>query len=232
MSQQSLSAKIPPSCLLCNDWEQALRKSNPQFRPGEEFCVTPKQYVKHVGAHMEQLALFAIPRGCTDEHNSDSNSHKVLQSRDGALSTISDWRSQSSQIRSDHESLIRLANPLVDAPIPVRLPSATRELRHSKSPESVENYGLGGVNASDTDSRKSQASTTESSVCWRCCRCGRMQLDDGGPRCYNVLCYHNRCVCCELFHADGEHSQSASRIPCLNCRKSRAKVSDTLRLSP
>ncbi|EPE25518.1 hypothetical protein GLAREA_01430 [Glarea lozoyensis ATCC 20868] len=160
MSQQSLSTKIPPECPLCNDWEQALRESNPQLLPGEQFCVTPEQYVKHVGAHMEQLALFAIPRGCTDEQNSNSNnSQKVLQPSDGDRPTILDWRSKSSQIWSDRESLVQSTNPLSDASSPSWLPSWSKDLIHGKSPICVETYGLGSGNARQTGYSGSDAST-------------------------------------------------------------------------
>ena len=55
----------PQDCLFCGDeWHQSLRAANPALSSsGQELVVTPAQFSKHVGAHMEQLALFAIPRG-------------------------------------------------------------------------------------------------------------------------------------------------------------------------
>jgi hypothetical protein len=53
---------IPPSnCPLCNDWSMMLRKSNPGS------VVALEEFEKHLGRHLEKLALFALPRLETEE---------------------------------------------------------------------------------------------------------------------------------------------------------------------
>lgn len=60
------------SCLFCNDWGQTLRENNPTV-PGQTLVVTPEQFMKHVGGHMVQLALFSLPRVCDDNKDAGSN---------------------------------------------------------------------------------------------------------------------------------------------------------------
>lgn len=56
--------KIPAlDCPFCTEWEEKLRQNNPTINESEVVMVMPHQFRKHVGAHMQQLALFAIPRG-------------------------------------------------------------------------------------------------------------------------------------------------------------------------
>lgn len=65
ISRQTLN-KIPATaCPFCERWDSILKEANPKSSDGI-LVVTPAQYRHHVGAHMEQLALFAIPR--TYEH--------------------------------------------------------------------------------------------------------------------------------------------------------------------
>ncbi|KAH6719114.1 hypothetical protein BKA61DRAFT_473803, partial [Leptodontidium sp. MPI-SDFR-AT-0119] len=72
MSQKALSKLSPTDCPFCDDWEQRLRIINPHIPATEALAVTPSQFQHHLGAHMEQLALFAIPRGYTEEGEADS----------------------------------------------------------------------------------------------------------------------------------------------------------------
>jgi hypothetical protein len=62
-------AKIPSNaCPLCNEWETSLRESKQdskrlRFNGGRivQPFGNPKQFRRHLGRHMEQLALFALP---------------------------------------------------------------------------------------------------------------------------------------------------------------------------
>ena len=72
MSQKALAKLSPADCPFCDGWEQRLRSINPHIATTEALAVTPSQFQHHVGAHMEQLALFAIPRGYTEEGEADS----------------------------------------------------------------------------------------------------------------------------------------------------------------
>jgi hypothetical protein len=50
-------------CPFCHEWEAKLRLANLNISADEIVVVTPDQFRSHVGAHMQQLALFSIPRG-------------------------------------------------------------------------------------------------------------------------------------------------------------------------
>ena len=72
--------KIPASsCLLCDEWESNLLdpKQDPKrlfLNDGEivEPCGTLVQFRRHLGRHMQQLALFALPMAEEDEVEDDS----------------------------------------------------------------------------------------------------------------------------------------------------------------
>ena len=72
MSQKPLLKLSPTDCPFCGDWEDRLRAANHHIPKDESLVVTPSQFQHHVGAHMVQLALFAIPRGYTEEGEADS----------------------------------------------------------------------------------------------------------------------------------------------------------------
>jgi UBX domain len=72
MSQKPLFKISPTDCPFCDDWEDHLRAINSHISAEESLVVTPNQFEHHVGAHMAQLALFAIPRGYTEEGEADS----------------------------------------------------------------------------------------------------------------------------------------------------------------
>lgn len=73
MGQQTVIQISPRDCPFCDDWEKRLRKLNPDVPATNALVVTPSQYKHHVGGHMEQLALFAIPRGYAEDGEADSN---------------------------------------------------------------------------------------------------------------------------------------------------------------
>ncbi|KAH6632931.1 hypothetical protein C7974DRAFT_375086 [Boeremia exigua] len=49
-------------CPFCDEWQADLGKLNPELL-STAISVTPMQFRNHVGTHMQNLALFAIPRG-------------------------------------------------------------------------------------------------------------------------------------------------------------------------
>jgi Ankyrin repeats (3 copies) len=73
LSQQSLDRIPATACPLCDDWEKKLREANPHTPKNGALVVTPAQFRRHVGAHMEQLALFAIPRGYKEDEDAGSS---------------------------------------------------------------------------------------------------------------------------------------------------------------
>jgi tetratricopeptide (TPR) repeat protein len=71
---------IPASdCPFCQEWEAKLRLANPNIPADEIVVVTPIQFRQHVGAHMQQLALFSIPRGFLED---DAETKSVTSSGD------------------------------------------------------------------------------------------------------------------------------------------------------
>jgi len=89
--------KIPSTaCALCKDWEADLKRkqanrdaisleSNNQERM--DTYGTPKQFRRHLGSHMEQMALFALPPNDTEkmEDESSDESEEELAGQDGSL---------------------------------------------------------------------------------------------------------------------------------------------------
>ena len=59
--QQSIERISPQACPFCDEWFVKLKDANPDIA-GEMLVVTPAQFQHHVGSHMEQLALFALPK--------------------------------------------------------------------------------------------------------------------------------------------------------------------------
>ena len=63
--QQSIERISPQACPFCDEWFVKLKDANPDLA-GETLVVTPAQFQHHVGTHMEQLALFALPKDHED----------------------------------------------------------------------------------------------------------------------------------------------------------------------
>lgn len=77
----------PEDCPLCCDWASDINTrelaANPKAKPGI-LVVTPVQFRRHLAAHLEQLALFALPRnyGGEDASKIDSNDAVIDASSD------------------------------------------------------------------------------------------------------------------------------------------------------
>lgn len=70
-SQQLVDRISPGDCPFCDVWAKKLSATNPKQSQNETLVITPAQFRHHVCAHMEQLALFAIPRGFDDGKNAN-----------------------------------------------------------------------------------------------------------------------------------------------------------------
>lgn len=57
--KNSVDKISPQACLFCEEWLTNLQNANPGM---SNLVVTIAQFQHHVGSHMEQLALFALPR--------------------------------------------------------------------------------------------------------------------------------------------------------------------------
>lgn len=96
-SRQSVDRIPAKACPLCH-WDATLRDLNKHAPADEILVVTLEQFRKHLGGHMEQLALFALPRKYKDEEE-NANSH---DSHEAAAVAHSD--SQSRQLTTEEMS--------------------------------------------------------------------------------------------------------------------------------
>lgn len=74
-------------CPFCDTWERDLRRSNAAITNAQTIVVTPPQFVRHVGSHMQDLALFAIPRGYLEGDTDGGSLAGVGAASLGRLST-------------------------------------------------------------------------------------------------------------------------------------------------
>ncbi|KAM3550098.1 hypothetical protein ARSEF4850_008512 [Beauveria asiatica] len=70
--QKPMDQFMPSACRICDTWEETLRALNKHIPNDETLAVTPQQLRHHVRGHMEQLALFAIPRGYREDVDGES----------------------------------------------------------------------------------------------------------------------------------------------------------------
>ncbi|KAK7425121.1 general transcription repressor [Neonectria punicea] len=70
--QKPVDQLVPSACRICDTWEETLRTLNRHIPADETLVVTPQQFRHHVCGHMEQLALFTIPRGCWEDEDGES----------------------------------------------------------------------------------------------------------------------------------------------------------------
>lgn len=71
--QKPVDKLSPAACPFCDVWEAKLREINQHMSVDETIVVTPQQFRHHIGRHMEQLALFAIPRGYREDGDAGSS---------------------------------------------------------------------------------------------------------------------------------------------------------------
>ena len=82
VSRQPVDRIPAAECPLCH-WDIILKNLNSHISPDETLVVTPEQFRRHLGAHMEQLALFALPRSYKyEEEDADSNEAAVMAASD------------------------------------------------------------------------------------------------------------------------------------------------------
>ena len=77
MCGRRLDRMAPEDCPFCDKWADHLRRTQPitESHLGHRaLVVTSKQFRDHVARHMEQLALFALPRHIEDEDDGEANS--------------------------------------------------------------------------------------------------------------------------------------------------------------
>ncbi|TVY88147.1 putative E3 ubiquitin-protein ligase, partial [Lachnellula willkommii] len=117
MSQKPVVKISPADCPFCDDWEKRLRDVNKHIPLSETLVVTPTQFKHHVGAHMEQLALFAIPRGYTEDGEADSgNAAPDAGSEESSLSLSTPDSKAAMDLRACEDFLMKMMdNGLLNA---------------------------------------------------------------------------------------------------------------------
>ena len=115
-----------------------MRRENPNMPVDEMIVVSPAQFRHHVGSHMQQLALFAIPRGHLEEETADVNSAASIAvagtaTRDsskprsalGSLKTVtasahsypSSGKSDSLRAADDTTTQVEIYDPILDVKV-------------------------------------------------------------------------------------------------------------------
>lgn len=107
MSQRALAKLSPAECPFCESWEEQLRAINQHVPSVEALAVTPSQFQHHVAVHMEQLALFAIPRGYTEVGEADSGSAVPQADSDGSCFDSTDVSPKDAQVLRNCEDILR-----------------------------------------------------------------------------------------------------------------------------
>ena len=123
--KQSVDCIPATACPLC-PWEDALGKISPEISATETLVVTLDQFRRHLGSHMEQLALFALPRNYKDEADSNEAAavaHSDTKSRDFVNDDAISWQSG-----MDHETNHDPNSPM-SRPLPIRNLRRTYSLR-------------------------------------------------------------------------------------------------------
>ena len=76
------------ACCFC-DWDEALKLHTAEISPQQDIVVTLAQFRRHLGSHMVQLALFALPRQSENDDDVDSNEPAVRSdSRKSSVDTV------------------------------------------------------------------------------------------------------------------------------------------------
>ena len=144
-------------CLFC-DWEVILKDFNSHTAVDEMLVVTPEQFRRHLGSHMEQLALFALPRSYKDEDvdaasdkaaaiiDSDSLSRNSSRNRPLSWKTVSDHGVKQDQAVPDLAPIPKISdssNSLPDVtPDPKsQYPWSRRKLKSNGVGEAFPRYG-------------------------------------------------------------------------------------------
>ena len=105
-SRQVVDRVPAADCLLC-DWDSILKQKNTTASPNETLVVTLDQFCRHLGSHMEQLALFALPRYYKG-HGAEGYSNEAAGSTAPSLDSLS-WKSISGASETQDHAVPDLA---------------------------------------------------------------------------------------------------------------------------
>ena len=117
-SKQVVQSIAASACTFC-DWESTLMEVQEEALQTETLVVTLEQFRRHVGSHMEQLALFALPRSFEDrDDNADSNEAAATANSHPASQNLSSHSTETWGTIGDHDTA-------VDPTIPDLAPGAS-----------------------------------------------------------------------------------------------------------
>lgn len=104
VSKQPMDRIPAAACVFC-DWETTLRNSNTSNPADETLVVTVEQFRRHLGSHMEALALFALPRNYKDEGEGAESNEAAQPARSASSLPLSlKQRALSWHTDSSHEA--------------------------------------------------------------------------------------------------------------------------------
>ncbi|PGH04453.1 CAMK protein kinase [Polytolypa hystricis UAMH7299] len=93
LSRQSPEYIAANDCPFCDDFEARLRLTD-QIEAPSTVLISSTQFSRHVASHMEQLALFAIPRGYLEKDDMGSGNSAMANFDEGEDSQASAVRSE------------------------------------------------------------------------------------------------------------------------------------------
>lgn len=80
---------LPDACHLCDDWEKSLLDSDPKLPRDSHSILGPEsrsgtigRFRRHLGRHLEQLALFSLPSYWGEEELDDASSDRDADSQE------------------------------------------------------------------------------------------------------------------------------------------------------
>lgn len=94
-SSRPLEILAAKECPLC-DWGEELRSGNTHVTKDDDVTVTAPQFMRHLAGHLEQLALFALPRPVENEEGEGASIGVAFRSRENstdAMVSISNYSS-------------------------------------------------------------------------------------------------------------------------------------------
>lgn len=98
-------------CPFCEEWAVRLRETNQHVPHDLPVLVSKKQYQQHVGAHMEQLALFAVSQFQADRSETESQNINAVGEADHIGATGSDGDAILSMGSSDDLATLAMKPP-------------------------------------------------------------------------------------------------------------------------
>ena len=112
-SRQSVDRIPAAACPLCH-WDATLRDLNTHIASEETLVVTQEQFRKHLGRHMEQLALFALPQSYKYEEEYAGSNDAAAMTRSGSQSRHFSMEEMSWKTVSSREATFDRVVPDVD----------------------------------------------------------------------------------------------------------------------